>query len=74
MQDIDEMHSLTWELFHAESGKALDFQIIDGRAKERYESQIDEPWPETRKGNIINSLNMPFNVNLNADGTFKSQG
>ena len=36
-------------------------QVIDARARERFEGTAAEPWPGRRSGHIPGSLNVPFN-------------
>ncbi|RTL48928.1 MAG: 3-mercaptopyruvate sulfurtransferase [Bradyrhizobiaceae bacterium] len=36
-------------------------QVIDARARERFEGTAAEPWPGRRSGRIPGSLNVPFN-------------
>lgn len=47
-------------------------QVVDARARERYEGKVAEPWPGRRSGRIPGSLNVPFNDLINSDGTMKS--
>ncbi|MDB5486144.1 MAG: sseA [Tardiphaga sp.] len=48
-------------------------QMVDARAKERFEGSVAEPWPGRRAGRIPNSLNVPFNTLYEADtGLLKS--
>ena len=48
-------------------------QVVDARAKERFEGSVAEPWPGRRSGRIPNSLNVPFNTLYEADtGLLKS--
>ncbi len=47
-------------------------QIIDARAAARFEGTAPEPRPGLRSGHIPGSKNLPYNVLLNPDGTFKS--
>ena len=49
-----------------------NFQVIDGRSKERFEGKIPEPRKGLKSGNIKNSFCIPFNQCLNEDKTFKS--
>ncbi|GAB4238649.1 MAG: 3-mercaptopyruvate sulfurtransferase [Methyloligellaceae bacterium] len=46
-------------------------QIVDARAAARYRGEAPEPRPGLRSGHIPNSLNLPYDVLLNADGTLK---
>ncbi len=41
--------------------KAKTEQVIDARARERFEGTAPEPWPGRRSGHIPGSLNVPFN-------------
>ena len=48
-------------------------QMVDARAKERYEGSVAEPWPGRRAGRIPTSLNVPFNTLYEPDtGLLKS--
>lgn len=47
-------------------------QIIDARAAARFEGTAPEPRPGLRSGHIPGSTNLPYDVLLNPDGTFKS--
>jgi thiosulfate/3-mercaptopyruvate sulfurtransferase len=48
-------------------------QMVDARAKERFEGSATEPWPGRRSGRIPNSLNVPFNMLYDAEtGLMKS--
>jgi thiosulfate/3-mercaptopyruvate sulfurtransferase len=48
-------------------------QMVDARAKERFEGSATEPWPGRRSGRIPNSLNVPFNTLYDAEtGLMKS--
>ncbi len=47
-------------------------QIIDARAAARFEGTAPEPRPGLRSGHIPGSKNLPYDVLLNPDGTFKS--
>ena len=49
-----------------------NFQVIDGRSKERFEGKIPEPRKGLKSGNIKNSFCIPFNDCLNDDKTFKN--
>lgn len=49
-------------------------QIIDARAAARFEGTAPEPRPGLRSGHIPGSKNLPYDVLLNPDGTFKSAG
>uniref|UniRef100_A0A7S2RUZ4 Rhodanese domain-containing protein n=1 Tax=Mucochytrium quahogii TaxID=96639 RepID=A0A7S2RUZ4_9STRA len=44
--------------------------IIDARNQQRFNGQVDEPRPNTRRGHIPGSLNVPFSSLLDADGGF----
>jgi len=58
-------------LYHAKDPQLLNFQILDARSKERFLGTASEPRPGTRGGSIKNSINVPFTVMLNEDGTLK---
>lgn len=47
-------------------------QVVDARARERFEGTAVEPWPGRRSGRIPGSRNVPFNTLINADATMKS--
>ena len=47
-------------------------QVVDARARERFEGTAVEPWPGRRSGRIPDSRNVPFNMLINADATMKS--
>lgn len=47
-------------------------QVVDARAKERFEGTAAEPWPGRRSGHIPGSLNVPFTDLINPDATMKS--
>lgn len=48
-------------------------QVIDARARERFEGAVVEPWPGRRSGRIAESRNVPFGAVFDADtGVFKS--
>ncbi|HAY48118.1 MAG TPA: 3-mercaptopyruvate sulfurtransferase, partial [Thalassospira sp.] len=44
-------------------------QLVDARASERFRGEVADPWGKS--GHVPGSFNLPFNVLLNADGTFK---
>jgi thiosulfate/3-mercaptopyruvate sulfurtransferase len=46
-------------------------QVVDARARERFEGTAVEPWPGRRSGRIPDSRNVPFNTLINADATMK---
>ena len=53
--------------------KKLDYQIVDARSGQRFRSEVPEPRPGLRSGNIPGSLNLFFKDLLTADGkSFKS--
>lgn len=47
-------------------------QIVDARSAERFAGNAPEPRPGLRSGHIPNSLNLPYDALLNADGTLKT--
>lgn len=47
-------------------------QIIDARSAARFAGEAPEPRAGLRSGHIPGSLNVPYDVLLNEDGTFKS--
>ncbi len=46
--------------------------IIDARSADRFYSRVPEPRPSTRSGHIKGAVNIPYNMVLNPDGTFKN--
>jgi len=66
------MHDLAGQLYKAEGTGSLDFQILDARAAARWAGEVPEPRAGLRSGGMTNSINVPFTVLLNEDGTFKS--
>ena len=46
-------------------------QIVDARARDRFEGRAEEPWPGRRSGRIPGSLNVPYSNLIEADGTMK---
>ena len=63
IRDLEEMKALV--------GKA-GTQIVDARPAGRFEGKDPEPRPGLRSGHIPGSKNVPSQMLLNADGTFKS--
>lgn len=47
-------------------------QVVDARARERWEGTAVEAWPGRRSGRIPGSLNLPFNGLIASDGTLAS--
>lgn len=47
-------------------------QVVDARARERYEGSVAEPWPGRRSGRIPGSFNVPFTDLISPDGSMKS--
>ena len=47
-------------------------QIVDARSAARFAGVAPEPRPGLRAGHIPGSSNLPYDILLNADGTFKS--
>jgi thiosulfate/3-mercaptopyruvate sulfurtransferase len=47
-------------------------QIVDARAPDRFAGEAPEPRPGLRAGHIPNSLNLPYQTLVNADGTLKT--
>jgi thiosulfate/3-mercaptopyruvate sulfurtransferase len=47
-------------------------QVVDARARERFQGTAAEPWPGRRSGRIPGSLNVPFTDLINPDATMKS--
>ncbi len=46
-------------------------QVVDARAKGRFEGTAPEPRPDSRSGHIPGSFNVPFTDLLNENGTYK---
>ena len=63
IRDLDEMKALI--------GKA-GAQIVDARPAGRFEGREDEPREGLRKGHMPGAKNLPSQLLLNPDGTFKS--
>ena len=66
--DINEIYSVARDIHH----KKTDVQIVDARSAGRFNGTAPEPRPGLRGGHIAGSLNLPFNLLINDDGTFKS--
>ena len=49
------------------------FQLIDARSKERFLGLVPEPRKGLKSGNIEGSINIPFQLLLNEDRTFKKK-
>ena len=49
------------------------FQLIDARSKERFLGLVPEPRQGLKSGNIEGSINIPFQLLLNEDRTFKKK-
>jgi len=47
-------------------------QVLDARARGRFEGAAPELWPGRRSGHIPGSRNLPFGEIVNADGTLKN--
>jgi thiosulfate/3-mercaptopyruvate sulfurtransferase len=65
--DNTQVKRLTDVLLISHEGGA---QIVDARAANRFNAEVDEPRPGLLRGHIPNSLNMPWN-NLVANGELK---
>ena len=50
-----------------------NFNVIDGRSKDRFEGKVAEPRKGLRSGSIKNSLCLPFGELINEDHTFISK-
>lgn len=57
----------------ASASKLGDWQILDARSGERFRGEVEEPRPGLRSGHIPGSLNLPYELLLNADGTMKDK-
>lgn len=55
----------------AAAAKLGDWQIVDGRAADRFRGEAPEPRPGLRMGHIPGSKNLPWSDLLNEDGTMK---
>ena len=64
IRDLEEMKALV-----AKAG----MQIVDARPASRFEGRDAEPRAGLRSGHIPGSKNVPSQMLLNADGTFKSE-
>ena len=51
--------------------KSKRFQLIDARGEKRFLGLQPEPREGLRSGHIKNSINLPFQLLINEDGTFK---
>ena len=49
------------------------FQLIDARSKERFSGLVPEPRKGLKSGHIEGSINIPFQLLLNEDRTFKKK-
>ncbi len=49
------------------------FQLVDARSKERFLGLVPEPRQGLKSGNIEGSINIPFQLLLNEDRTFKNK-
>jgi thiosulfate/3-mercaptopyruvate sulfurtransferase len=47
-------------------------QVVDARSAGRFNGTAPEPRPESRPGHIPGSYNVPFNVLINEDSTYKT--
>lgn len=56
----------------AHASKLGEYEILDARASERFNGEVNEPRPGMRTGHIPGSKNIPFPQLLNADQTMKS--
>ena len=63
IRDLDEMKALV---------KKAGAQIVDARPAGRFEGKDPEPRPGLRSGHIPGSKNVPSQLLLNPDGSFKS--
>ena len=64
------MHAAANLLYHGNQG---ELQIVDARGAPRFLGKVDEPRAGVRKGNIKNSINVPFNLLVAENGTMKSE-
>ena len=49
------------------------FQLVDARSEKRFLGKQPEPRKELRSGNIQGSINLPFQLLINNDRTFKKR-
>ena len=49
------------------------FDLVDARSKGRFQGKEPEPRKNMKSGNIKNSFNVPYNLLINEDHTFKSK-
>ena len=49
------------------------FQLIDARSEKRFLGLQPEPRKGLRSGHVENSINLPFQLLINKDGTFKKE-
>ena len=70
---VNENHNLVKDLNEVKHNlKSNEFQIIDGRSRERFEGTAKEPRGGLRSGSIPNSYCLPFKEVLNSNKTFKN--
>lgn len=76
VKNVEKLSLKEWKLprvdinFIEKNSENPDFLIIDVREKDRYDGK-SEPIDQVA-GHIPGAINIPFNENLNGDGTFKS--
>lgn len=68
--DATQVKRLTDILLISHEGSA---QIVDARAANRFNAEVDEPRPGLRRGHIPGSLNLPWNL-LVEQGQLKPEG
>jgi len=65
------MHDVARNLYFNSSNGHM--QVLDARGHARFNGEVQEPRKGVRSGSIKNSINIPFNILVNDDGTFKSE-
>jgi thiosulfate/3-mercaptopyruvate sulfurtransferase len=68
MYDFNDVNACSYLIRHHQA----NMEIVDARAPGRFKSEVPEPRPGLRSGNIPGSKNLFFKNLLNDDGTFKS--
>ena len=63
------MHNAAQDLLLKKPGSP---QILDARGPDRFNGSVPEPRPGVRSGNIPGSINVPFSMLVNPDGTMKT--
>ena len=66
------MHAIAKDLYKRGSISG-PVQVLDARGAPRFNGEVAEPRQGVRSGSIKNSINVPFNLLVNDDGTFKNE-